>query len=832
MSLKMIDFLKLNASQSQPPTTDPRSIFQSLTKARPEKYEYPRDVQAEVWAQWHERRDERDLVLKLNTGGGKTTVGLCILQSCLNEKKGPAVYVAPNNFLVDQVMTEAQELGIKVTDDVQSGEFISGEAIYVCNTYKVVNGKSIFGVKQRKIDVGSIVFDDAHACIGTITDQFTINIPSTSLCYTELLNLFVPVLQHQSQSQTLSIQNGDPHASLEVPYWAWQQALTNVHQIFSAFQNDDILKWQYPLVNDHLDLCNCIVASNKIEISTPIIPLEVIPSIAKAQRKIFMTATLSDDSILSSHFGVKRGALGSPITPSKAGDIGERMILAPQEINTEFTEVTVRHMCKQLAIEQNVVVIVPSSKRAKLWEGIADRILEGDNVAAGIAELKTNPRAGITVMVNRYDGIDLPGDACRVLVIDGLPEYRSLAQKTEEIELMDSSLGNRDLIHKVEQGMGRGVRSNSDYCVVLLIGTDLISKLYLQQAIKFFSPGTRVQLELSRELTKQIRAESPTVESLLEVMSACLKRDDGWRKVAAQRLLGLTFESEQKTDGVITSIREAYDLYFSVQTEAIPIIEEIPRLGSFDPYYKGYLKQIVAQYLNRMNPEAAQKTQQSAIKLNKALLKPIHGIERKPADRSAMDQSLNAEKYLSGKYPRGNDLILGCESIINDLQFSEVGSSKYERALADAGKFIGFESQQPDREEGTGPDVFWFLGSEWGLLIECKSEATTSAISKDYCNQLSGHVSWHDSLYGNLCKPPIPVMNHPSSLVDDVSSVPKNMHFLNGEGLDKFKKALHDFAVALAGQSKYRKAPEIYPLLREYSFLHDRFVAEYLRPFR
>ena len=37
-----------------------------------------------------------------------------ILQSCLNEGIGPAMYVVPDKYLVEQVISQAKELGIKV----------------------------------------------------------------------------------------------------------------------------------------------------------------------------------------------------------------------------------------------------------------------------------------------------------------------------------------------------------------------------------------------------------------------------------------------------------------------------------------------------------------------------------------------------------------------------------------------------------------------------------------------------------------------------------------------------------------------------------------------
>jgi replicative superfamily II helicase len=53
----------------------------------------------------------------MNTGGGKTLVGMLILKSCLNEGKGPAVYIAPTPYLASQVVVEAQALGIAVETD-------------------------------------------------------------------------------------------------------------------------------------------------------------------------------------------------------------------------------------------------------------------------------------------------------------------------------------------------------------------------------------------------------------------------------------------------------------------------------------------------------------------------------------------------------------------------------------------------------------------------------------------------------------------------------------------------------------------------------------------
>lgn len=118
----MIDFAQLgiNTIQKQ---INPRDIFMSLS-GKDTKYQYPRDVQGEVWKQWFEIRDSKDTIIKMNTGSGKTVVALMILQSCLNEDCGPALYVVPDNYLVEQVISQGKSLGINVTDSVSDSDYI------------------------------------------------------------------------------------------------------------------------------------------------------------------------------------------------------------------------------------------------------------------------------------------------------------------------------------------------------------------------------------------------------------------------------------------------------------------------------------------------------------------------------------------------------------------------------------------------------------------------------------------------------------------------------------------------------------------------------------
>ena len=159
----------------------PRDIF--ITLSRAPSFSFPRDIQTEVMNRWFEVRDLRDNVIKLNVGSGKTLVGLLLLQSSLNEKRGPALYVSPDNQLTQQVMQEASELGLEVTDNPRDADYAAGEKICVVNVYRLFNGKSVFGLGASRIDIGTVVIDDAHACVSTITQQFRIRLQNTHQAY-------------------------------------------------------------------------------------------------------------------------------------------------------------------------------------------------------------------------------------------------------------------------------------------------------------------------------------------------------------------------------------------------------------------------------------------------------------------------------------------------------------------------------------------------------------------------------------------------------------------------------------------------------------------------
>ncbi|GAB1544566.1 DEAD/DEAH box helicase family protein [Scytonema sp. NUACC21] len=827
-----IDFGKINSGNKSNTALHPREIFTALPNKKEGKFEYPRDVQTQVWDHWFSRRNEKDLVVKMNTGSGKTVVGLLILKSCLNEGKGPAVYVVPDNYLVKQVAGEAKDLGLEATEDSNSPIFLSGKAILIVNIYKLVNGKSVFGIGDEgiKISIGSIIIDDAHSCLDTIEDQFLLTIDSRNPAYKEIYKHFQAPLQEQCRIKESEIDNRERDVYMQVPFWSWQSKIGEISKILIKYKETEWLKFVWPLIKESLPLSRCVISSDKIEISPHCIPIDIIPSITNAHRKIFMTATLVDDSILSSHFGITEESINKAVIPDTAGDIGDRMILLPQVINTELTDDEIKEFCKSISQDVNVVVIVPSDERAKYWKDRADLILNKDNLYEGVTRLKSG-KVGLTILVNRYDGIDLPKDSCRFLVIDGLPVARRLIDKVEQVILMGSSRKAAQLVQKIEQGMGRGVRSSDDYCAVFLMGRNLTSQLYAGGAIDRFSPGTKAQIKLSEEISDQIKGGD--LSQIREVIMYCLFRNQDWVSASKGVLASLVYEASSTPDSVTIAQRKAYDFAFRKNYNAAvsELRKAVNAVNENEKFLKSYLKQCLAEYINFYDLAEAQKTLMSAASDNSRVTKPMAGISYHKLESKAMDQARICGDYLRQKFDDPNKIVIQMNGLLELLIFKPETADIFEESLKTIARYIGFNSQRPEAEYRKGPDVLWELGNLSYFVIECKNGATTDTISKDYCNQLNGSGEWFTNTYDKTCSF-TPILIHPSLKFEYAASPKAETRIINEEKLNLLRENLSNFINSLCIDNKINDDKSIRERLLYYKLTADRFCEHYTTSFK
>jgi hypothetical protein len=819
-----LNYKKLQSGISGQKQTDPRKIFTTL-KRDTSKFKRPSDEQADVLDLWYAKRDRADNTLKMNTGSGKTVVGLLCLQSSLNEGVGPAVYVAPDKYLVKQVVAEAASLGVTVTENENDPGFIAGTAILVINIKKLVNGRSVFGVGRAgtKISIGSLVIDDAHACLATVAEQFRIRLSSTHKAYGPLLELFKSDLASQSASGYLDIEAQDPRTAMAVPYWAWKDKQDEVLRILHPYREDESLGWPWRLVEDVLSLSQCAFGGGHLEIAPRFIPIDNIPAFTGAKRRIYMTATLADDGILVSHFQADPKEVADPIRPKGGGDIGDRMILAPQEINPKITTDEIKALLSHVAQSLNVAVIVPSKKRAEFWSDVAHQTLTADNMEAGTDRLRAG-HVGLTVFVAKYDGVDLPGTACEVLVIDGLPEVYGLLERIEQ-EALDGT--RRQLlrqVQRIEQGMGRGVRSSQDHCVVMLMGSRLTSRLHGAEARAMFSPATRAQLELGRDITSQLKGQ-PLAE-IAKVMEDCLNGRDEWLELSRSAVVNADAGNASHIEESVVALRNAFDAarlgrYDAAEKEVQVVIDKTKERPA-----RGYLLQQRAEYLHHLDPVKAQETQLAAVQANTALLRPIKGVSYRKLEVPRDGQAATAVAFMK-QFLEKNELVLWVNALTESLAWGEENSGTFESAMRDLGLFLGYGSQQPEKESGRGPDNLWAVGALKYFVIECKSGATQAqAINKHDCNQLNGSMTWFSAQYDQTCSA-TPIMVHPKTKPEFAATLHAASRIIEGDRLVKLIKALNDYAVAIGQNNGFAEPKVVAAQLQHFGLTPAEVVARY-----
>lgn len=171
-------------------------------------------------------------------------------------------------------------------------------------------------------------------------------------------------------------------------------------------------------------------------------------------------------------------------------------------------------------------------------------------------------------------------------------------------------------------------------------------------------------------------------------------------------------------------------------------------------------------------------------------MSPLCGIQYNKSINNSKQSKLICEYIINNELTQ-NGFVIYVDSVISELSFSS-NANTFERALEKIGEIIGFKSTRPDKEtNGKGPDNLWAIGNAHYLVIECKNEAETKTISKDYCNQIDGSMRWFESVYDNNFTA-TPIMIHISKTIDEQATAVKNMRVITQEKLTELKKILEN----------------------------------------
>lgn len=835
----MVDFKELRVAKAKAAVVNPIEIFRRLPK--PPGITDLYTSQAQVLGAWFKRRTERDLVIKLHTGGGKTLVGLLIAQSILNETHEPVIYLSPTVQLVEQTLNKAAEYGISARPYVKNedfpDDFLAGKSVLICVYQALFNGLSRFGApgsKRESLKVSGIILDDAHVSFSTVRDSYTLRVERNNgedgfACLT---NMFRNDFQKIGRLGTFDdVVAGIDYNVLEVPYWSWNSKSAQVQQYLRKNAEDYLFTW--PLLRDSFDYCHALISKNAFVI-TPVFPMvDLIPTFYACPRRVFMSATIGDDSAIVRTFNASYASISKPITSASLAGISERMILAPELMKLKIDGVpSILRKIAEWATEKRgigTVILVPSGFAAEHWKVVADYADTTEKVAECVRELQEGRTKGPFVFANRYDGIDLPDESCRLLIVDGLPRGTSEYDRYRSSAFLHGKAVNSSLAQRIEQGMGRAARGPGDYCVVIITGKDLISWIGRSSNMKLLTSSSYAQLLIGIEVSKNVT----NLKSLAEIINACFRRDKEWIKYHAETLA----ESVVHEEIDIESLREAdieqkaFQLWRNGYFEkAIDKLDKYcQEIDSIDAQSKGWLLQVAARIAYYWgDSEKAQQLQQNAYANNRDLLRPQVVPPYTPLAQPSKQAVAIVDSI--GYFAARRGFVAEFDDVVSHL-VPEASSNQFEAGLESLGSMLGFSSERPEKTYGVGPDVLWLLDNKLGLVIEAKSRKEgKNPLTKEQHGQLLVATEWFKKQYPDHSHTSVSV--HPNKTATK-NAVAVGTRALTYEKLNELISNTRQMFIKLCESTKHKNelVNLCSRLLDEFDLSPETLIERYLLPF-
>ncbi|MDZ4863907.1 MAG: helicase C-terminal domain-containing protein [Gemmatimonadota bacterium] len=283
--------------------------------------------------------------------------------------------------------------------------------------------------------------------------------------------------------------------------------------------------------------------------------------------------------------------------------------------------------------QYGVVALVPSFDSTRDWLGEGAVVAKPADIEARVDSLRGGKFERTIVVANRYDGIDLPDDTCRLLILDGKPFGGGLLDRYSESCRPGSEVIATRVARVIEQGLGRAVRGEKDYCVVLLTGAGLVQAVRTEDGRGYYSQQTRTQIELGLEIAELAREDIATGQApkraLLALIKQCLARDEGWKEFYAERMNALKGPSAPAKMLEIFAAERAAEMAFRSgdvdrAVETLQALLDSKRVASDAD--RGWYLQEIARYRYGASKADSNVLQVAAHKLNRYLLRPREGM--------------------------------------------------------------------------------------------------------------------------------------------------------------------------------------------------------------
>jgi hypothetical protein len=626
---------------------------------------------------------------------------------------------------------------------LEEGRYRTGDATAV-TTYS-----NLFNIKPVLRESDFIVLDDAHGAEQYVADMWSVS-ASHSVdpeFYNSLLAALRPGLS-EPQVRTILDKSGAGIVEM-VDVHGHPECIANAISILDkTTAQSAVFAWK--LLRSRIQCCLFLVSPYDITIRPLIPPTYTHVPFAAAKQRIYMSATLGGESDLQRSYGIAKLAM----IRAKSPQWGRRYVFVPgvyvsdAEANSLAAEVWDGMKIRR------AVLLSPSERVAErtaedLYNRMAHKpaFLGAPDIADSVDGF-INGTDVILSLAGRYDGLDLPDDQCRLLILSESPAaIGALERHLGDRWKMGPVLRKRERTRLI-QGMGRCTRNATDFAIILWLGQSLVNAATSSALLGGFPSELAAEIRWGVQQS-ELAAKHPKD---LSSMILGLISDSAYRKAADADITSIQAKSSSSSPKDYEEIgvdevrygQAMWDQNFAVALEiARSIADRItsPELSGYRAWW-WYLTAVAASLMGDRNVEQDALRRGSRCGINSGWLNQLlHERKTPPLDKTEGIEP-NAETLwdvLTAWGWAGPRFEVTLTQMLTQL--NNPYHVAYHEGLETLGKCFGANTTRIT--EMGAPDVVWSFVEDSHVTFEAKTEKSPDGkLSKKDVQNAKGHPDW------------------------------------------------------------------------------------------
>jgi hypothetical protein len=756
----------------------PEELFGKLSN-RAKTHGYLRAPQGDALREYVKHQKDTDIAFELPTGTGKTMVGLLIAEWRRRNSGGRVAYLTLTNQLAMQVLVEAEKLGFECADltgtkktrhVAEVGRYQSGKAVAVTTYSNLFNAKPIIQPSSL------LIFDDAHGGEHFVSDMWTVNIRDHIYkdIYTEALTILRPAI---TDSQYQMITDESQFGSVElVDLRQYPEVITALREYLDAQTKHPNIYFPWTRIRNYLHACLVFGSVNEITIRPVNPPTYTHKSFSESQQRIYMSATLGGEGDLLRSYGL------TSINTIRAQhpQWGKRYIFVPGlYMEEDETYEFVAELWNEMKTKR-ALILAPSFKISqKMSSAIAAKmksaptILGADDIEDSI-ESFTSSNNALLALAGRYDGLDLPGDDCRLLLMAETPGAIGTLERHQRDRWKLGPVLRRRERTRLIQGMGRCTRDATDFAAIILLGQTLVNNITTHSVMEHYPGEIQREVKWGIDQTEVARKKR---DSLQEMVLGLLD-DRDYRRDANESIEemaipvtvpdSILFDKASKLE--VQFGRVLWEGNFSKALEfareaADKLNDEA--LGGYRAWWH-FLGSIAANQLKKLDVEIDHLTRARAIGVYTGFLDEL--LRQRAGEQQAppvdlLDGQLEKIWHVIDQWGWSGPRFSTNVKAMKETMAKVTDPTQYHVGLDLLGQCLGAETLRST--ESGAPDGIWIFCGQC-FTFEAKSDKDSNGkLYKKELQQAKGHPDWLRNERNSLAATPIqPMVISPTKTLD------------------------------------------------------------------